>query len=144
MSLAKFSNGAYPSRFNYYYNNDVFNDLLSRNNRQAANSKPAVNIKENEDDFTLELATPGLQKEDFKLEVNNDILTISAEVKADENKEKYSKREFSPQSFKRSFTLQETLESEHITAQYKNGILLVTIPKKEEAKPKAKVEIAVS
>lgn len=148
MSLVKFSNSAHPSRYNRYYNDDVFNDLFNWSNRQVSNTRnntPSVNIKENEDGFALELATPGLRKEDFKVEVNNDILTISAEKQTEEeSKDKFSKREFSALSFKRSFTLPETAKGEDIKAHYENGILEVSIPKKEEAKPKAKLEIAIS
>ncbi len=150
MSLVKFSN-SYPSRYNRYYNDDLFNDLFnwSNSNRQVLNSRtslPSVNIKENEDGFILELATPGMKKEDLKLELNNDILTISSERKEEneEKRENFSRREFSHQSFKRSFTLPETANSENIKAHYENGILEISIPKKEEAKPKPKMEIAIS
>ncbi|MCR9286424.1 MAG: Hsp20/alpha crystallin family protein [Bacteroidetes bacterium] len=106
-------------------------------------SIPAVNIKESDEGFNLELAAPGLGKEDFKLELENDILTISAEKKVEketaeenENKtEKYTRREFSFQSFKRTFTLPETVDISNINANYENGVLLVNLPKKEEAKP---------
>lgn len=149
MSLVKYSNSRYPSRYNRYYNDDLFNDLFNWNNRQVFNqrsSSPSVNIKENEDGFELELATPGLNKEDLKIELNNDILTISSERKEEnkEEKENFSRREFSYQTFSRSFTLPETVNSDEIKAKYENGILSVSIPKKEEAKPKAKMEIAIS
>ena len=149
MSLAKFSNSSYPSRYNRSYNEAAFNDLFNFNNRQVLNTKthlPSVNIKENEDSFVLELATPGRKKEDLKIEVNNDILSIASEVKQEkeETKENFSRREFSFQSFKRSFTLPDTVSSDKIKASYEDGILTLAIPKKEEAKPKAKVEIAIS
>ena len=149
MSLVKYSNSRYPSRYNRFYNDDLFDDLFNWNNRHVHNqrgSSPSVNIKENEDGFSLEMATPGLQKEDLKIEVNNDILTISSERKEEnkEEKENFSRREFSYQSFSRSFTLPETVNSDDIKAKYENGILNVSIPKKEEAKPKEKVEIAIS
>lgn len=147
MSLAKFSNNLYPTRYNRFYNDDVFNDMFNWNNRQVANTRsasPSVNIKENENGYVLELATPGLKKEDFKVELNNDILTISAEKKEEENDEKFNKREFSSFSFESSYTLPETANGEDIKANYENGILAVSIPKKEEAKPKPKVEIAIS
>ncbi|MDA3853455.1 MAG: Hsp20/alpha crystallin family protein [Bacteroidales bacterium] len=132
MSLVKFSNSAHPSRYNPYHNEDVFNDLFNWNNRQVMNSRsnsPSVNIKENEDGFALELATPGLKKEDFKIELNNDILTISAEKKEEESKDKFSKHEFSPLSFERAFTLPDTVSGDKIKANYENGILTLSIPK---------------
>lgn len=147
MTLAKFSNSAYPSRYNRYYNDAVFNDLFNWNNRQTMDTKsnaPSVNIKENEDSFALELATPGFKKENFKLELNDDILTISAEKNDEESDERFIKHEFSPLSFKRSFSLPETAHRDDIQARYENGILEVVIPKKEEAKPKPKMEIAIS
>lgn len=149
MSLVKFSN-SHPSRYNRYYNDDLFNDLFNWSNREVTNSRhtsqPSVNIKENEDGFSLELITPGMKKEDLKLEVNNDILTISSELKQEkeETKENFTRREFKHQAFSRSFTLPETVNGEDIKAHYENGILEVSIPKKEEAKPKPKLEIAIS
>lgn len=109
---------------------------------------PAINIKETETRFELELAAPGLKKDQFHIEVEQNLLTIASERK-EENEEKnsegtYSRREFSYSSFKRSFTLPETVDSERIEAQYENGVLHVAIPKKEEALPKPKrlIEIA--
>lgn len=109
---------------------------------------PAVNIKETETGFELELAAPGLKKDQFSIEVDQNLLTISSERK-DENESKnaegtYSRREFSYSAFKRSFTLPETVDSEKIEAQYEDGVLHIAIPKKEEALPKPKrlIEIA--
>lgn len=103
---------------------------------------PAVNIKENDNDFVVELAAPGLKKEDFNIEVDKNILTISSEQKSEntieENDGKYTRREFSFQSFKRSFTLPEIIDDNQIKANYENGVLKVELPKKEEALPKAK------
>lgn len=149
MSLAKFSNSHYPSRYNSNYNDDVFNNLFNWNNRQVLNAKsmqPSVNIKENEEAFVLELATPGRKKDDLKIEINNDILTIASEVKQEkeETQENFSRREFSFQSFSRSFTLPNTVSGDKIKANYENGILTLTIPKKDEAKPKPKMKIAIS
>jgi HSP20 family protein len=98
---------------------------------------PAVNIKETENDYRLELAVPGLDKEDFKIEVNEGVLTVSAERKDEHTDEKdgYSRREFRYASFQRRFTLPETANDADITAKYDNGILHLIVPKKEEAKP---------
>lgn len=106
---------------------------------------PAVNIKENESGFAIELAAPGKTKEDFKIEIDHNVLTISSEskVEKEETKEKYTRKEFSYSSFRRTFTLPETVNSESINATYENGILQVALPKKEEALPKPKRSIEI-
>jgi HSP20 family protein len=106
-----------------------------------------VNIKESTDEFEVELAAPGLDKKDFNIELNNDMLTISSEKKIEnEVKEgqQFARREFSYQSFSRSFTLPNTVDNEKIRAKYENGILRVSIPKKDEAKPKPVKQIDIS
>ena len=106
---------------------------------------PAVNIYESKDDYELAFNAPGRNKEDFKITVDKNILTVAFEKKEetkDENK-KQVKREFSFQSFKRSFTLDEKIAAENIAAKYENGILTLTLPKKEEVKIQPK-EIAIS
>ena len=106
---------------------------------------PAVNIHESKDDYELALNVPGRNKEDFKITVDKNILTVSFDKKEetkDENK-KQIKKEFSFQSFKRSFTLDEKIEANNIAAKYENGILTLTLPKKEEVKVQPK-EIAIS
>lgn len=101
---------------------------------QMQYSTPAANIAENEVNFTIEIAAPGLQKEDFKIEVKNSKLTVSAESKTQEEGKKYSRKEFAYGSFKRNFTLPETVDSENISAKYADGILYVVIPKLEKEK----------
>lgn len=99
---------------------------------------PAVNVKESDDSFALEVEAPGFNKGDFKVEVHNEKLHISAQVdeKKEETKEHYSRKEFSTSSFQRSFVLGKNLiDAEAISATYEGGILHVTLPKKEEAKP---------
>ncbi len=106
---------------------------------------PAVNINESNDDYELAFNVPGRSKEDFKITVDKNILTVSFEKKEevkDENK-KQIKKEFSLQSFKRSFTLDEKIAADNIAAKYENGILTLTLPKKEEVKVQPK-EIAIS
>ncbi len=95
---------------------------------------PAVNIKEENDKFVLEMAAPGLKKDDFNINLDNYVLTISSEKKeeAKEDKDNYTRREFLYTSFSRSFTLPKTVDIDKIKADYKNGILTVTLPKKEE------------
>lgn len=108
---------------------------------------PAVNVKETDEGFQVELAAPGLVKEDFNIELDNDLLVISSEKKSEsesEEKGKYTRKEFSYTSFKRSFTLPETADANKIEASYENGMLLIKLPKKEEAKvqPKRLIEIS--
>lgn len=97
---------------------------------------PAVNISESKDAYQLEFNVPGRKKEDFKITVDKDILTVSFEKKeeAKEEGKKFIKREFITQSFKRSFTLDEKINSEDINAKYEDGLLTLTLPKKEEVK----------
>jgi HSP20 family protein len=99
---------------------------------------PKVNIAENENAWTIELASPGLEKDDFKIEVKDDVLTISNEKKEEkkEDGKNYMRREFSYCSFSRSFMLPELADSEKIDAAYHNGVLEVSIPKKEAEQKK--------
>jgi HSP20 family protein len=128
-------------------NLDIFLDNLLNElpvSKNASMNFPAVNILENNDNYELEFNVPGRKKEDFKITVDKDILTVSFE-KNEENKDEkkqFIKREFVTQSFKRSFTLDEKINSEGINAKYENGILLVSLPKKEEVKVMPK-EISV-
>ncbi|MGV0996334.1 Hsp20/alpha crystallin family protein [Empedobacter falsenii] len=112
----------------------------------SQNQFPAVNIKENEDSFEILLAAPGLNKEDFSIEIDENILKISSEFKQNEEvkDEKFSRREFNFSSFKRAFTLPETVNEDKIEASYVNGILQLVLPKKEEALPKEKRSIQIS
>ena len=140
MSLIRRNEG-YPAWSNFF--NEFFDrDWMDWSNRNFSNTNttlPSVNIKESADDFELDMAAPGLEKKDFKIEINHGTLTISSEKKV-ENETKtgqqFTRREFSYQSFSRSFTLPETVDGDKISAKYENGILKVSIPKKEEAKPK--------
>jgi HSP20 family protein len=103
----------------------------------AKNCKPAVNIRENENEFELDIMVPGMKKEDFKINVESDILTVSAEVTTkDEVKDKeYVRKEFYFGSFNRRFSMPDSVNADKIEANYTNGILVVSLPKKEEAKP---------
>ncbi|MEO6893657.1 MAG: Hsp20/alpha crystallin family protein [Ginsengibacter sp.] len=127
---------------------DNFLDNLLSDLPVASNSSmnlPAVNISETNDNYELEFNVPGRKKEDFKITVDKNILTVSFETKEeqkDENK-KFIKKEFSSRSFKRSFTLDEKINADAINAKYENGILFLTLPKKEEVKVVPK-EIAIS
>ena len=140
MSLVKRNNLFFPSLMNDLFTPDWFGGVDNWNA-----SAPAVNIKDNTDGFELELAVPGAKKEDFKVEVDNDILTISSEVKSEneETKENYTRKEFTYSSFNRAFTLPETVDGAKIDAKYEDGILRVTLPKKDEALPEPKRMISI-
>lgn len=125
----------------------LFNELLN-NNGVATNPKPApsANIKESEEAFEIELALPGFKKEDFKIEVQDKSLTVSSESKTEneDSTENYIRKEFSFNSFSRSFRLPRTVDSEQIVAEFENGILTLTLPKREEAKAKEPRLIAIN
>ncbi|MCD6556447.1 MAG: Hsp20/alpha crystallin family protein [Bacteroidales bacterium] len=146
MTLAKFNQ--LPSLFDHFFENDLF-DWSNRNFSNTNTTLPSVNIKENNEGFEVEMAAPGLEKKDFKIELFGDTLSISSEktleneMKINED-EQFTKKEFSYQSFSRSFTLPNTVDEDKIKAKYDNGILSVFIPKKEEAKPKPAKQIAIS
>ncbi|NMC39189.1 MAG: Hsp20/alpha crystallin family protein [Bacteroidales bacterium] len=129
---------AWSNFFNDFFNRDLL-DWTTRNFSDTNTTLPSVNIKEGEENYEVEMAAPGLQKKDFKIELANDVLTISSEKKVENETKKgqqFTRREFSYQSFNRSFTLPHTVDGEKISASYENGILRVLIPKKEEARPK--------
>jgi len=145
MAIVRFSN-QFPRLFDRFFEGDLF-DWSNRNFSDTNTTLPSVNIKESTDAFDVEVAAPGFSKDEFRIELNNDLLTISSEKKVEnETKEgeNFTRREFSYQSFSRTFTLPNTVNSENIGARYENGILKVSIPKKEEAKPKPAKQIQVS
>jgi len=111
-----------------------------------ASKVPTVNVIENEKEWKLELAAPGLEKKDFKINVQNDLLTISSEKKEEKKEEKdnYTRREFAYSSFTRSFRLPENCLSDKIDAKYENGILRLFLPKKEMNVSKPAKEIKIS
>ncbi len=149
MSLIKRTSPTAPgfSRlFDDFFNSDLF-EWSSRNFSGNDATLPAVNVKENEDSFVVEVAAPGMRKEDFKVELVHNRLSISSERREEQNShesDRYSRREFSYASFTRSFTLPELVEAEKIEARYSDGILSLHIPKKEEAKPKPARLIEIS
>lgn len=140
MTLVRRSSGLFPSVpsfFDDFFTRDVF-DWSNANNAQGG-SLPAVNIKEDDDNFNVEVAVPGMSKEDFKIELENDVLTVSSEKEAknesDENN--YKRREFRYSSFKRTFSLPENkVDGDKVEASYTDGVLYITLPKREEVKPK--------
>lgn len=144
IKLNKNPKAGYQGRFLPMFD-EVFNDFFGGSPaNQAFNKGAAVNIKEDEKNYHLEFAAPGFEKEEFKLSLENQVLTVSAEKKNEvkEESKEYTRREFAYSAFQRSFNLPESVNVEAIKAEYKNGILNVTIPKKEEEK-KEKKEITV-
>jgi len=123
--------------------NEMMNTMHSKPTHQMGGcnfNRPAANIIDNEKDYSIEIAVAGMSKEDFNINLENDILTISVEHKEmDEKEEKnYTRREFRYDGFSRSFTLPEIVDQEKIKADYKNGVLTMTLPKSEETKVKGR------
>jgi len=140
MTLIKRSNSLFPSVpsfFDDFFTRDLFD--WSNTNNAYGSSLPAVNIKEDENNFEVEVAVPGLKREDFKIEIENDVLTVSSEKESsnDSEEENYKRREFRYSSFKRTFSLPESkVDADKVKANYVDGVLQINLPKKEEAKPK--------
>ncbi len=131
-------------------NHPVMNEMMNGMQRRPVShscdfNRPAANIIDNEKDFTIELAVPGMAKDDFSLNLEDDILTISVERKEEEVKEdrNFTRREFRYDEFSRSFSLPDIVDQEKIKADYKNGVLSVMLPKSAEAKVKGR-EIKIS
>lgn len=150
MTLARLSNDWFPT-FPSLVNRFFEGDLMDWNNENFAGSNstlPAVNVKENDNEYLIEVAAPGLKRGDFKVNYDNGRLTISSEKRVEHEEkdgEKVTRREFSYQSFQRSFTIPETTVAvDKITAKYEDGILHITLPKREEVKPKPAKEIKIS
>src|SRR5690606_22513841 len=149
MSLVK-RNGKFlsnfPDLFNEFFNREFLN-WGDTNFSNTGTTLPAVNIKERADEYEVEMAAPGMKKEDFKVELDGNLLTISSESQQEEENmdEKFTRREFSYQSFQRSFALpKDVVDAENINARYENGVLRLSIPKKEEARPKPPRKITIS
>ncbi len=137
MTLVKFNNGTKERGLNPWVN-DVFESIFNDSfvSDRLTSRVPAVNIAETDNEFSIELAAPGLKKEDFKINLEKDILSISVELKPENNEQvkKYNRREYSYSSFVRSFTLPELIDRNSIGAEYTDGILKLSIVKREEAK----------
>jgi HSP20 family protein len=124
----------------------LFDDDFSPVVSQRNTSLPAVNIREDEKRFTLDLAVPGIDKKDLRIEIHEDVITISSEHKEEkeETLDDFKRREFSYASFCRSFYLPENVNKDKIDANYKDGILTVELPKEEEEKAKISRQIKIS
>jgi len=123
--------------WNEWYDNSGFSGRVM--------NMPAVNISEQKDNYLVSLAVPGVKKEDLKIDVDGNMLTISSEkeVSNEEKDKKFTRREYSYSSFSRSFTLPEEINKEKIDARYEDGVLKISLPRKEEAKKPAAKNIAV-
>jgi HSP20 family protein len=145
MTLVKYRPSMIENFFNREFDN-FFSDRYYGNNVFA--STPAVNVVENKDGFRIEVAAPGMKKDDFKINLNHNHLVISAqkqeETAEDNQEQKYARREFSYSSFQRTFTLPQSVDGEKVEASYTDGILHVTLPKREEAKVKPAREISIA
>ncbi len=131
----------FPSLMNEFFKPDWFGGMENANTMV-----PSVNIVDNEKEFELHFAVPGFSKEDFNLEVDKEILSVSGEVTTEDGTptDNYTRREFQATSFKRTFTLPDTINADDINASYDKGILKVTLPKREESLPKPKRHIEIA
>lgn len=135
----------YSKLFNDFYHKG-FGHSHATQCAPGYSSVPKVNIQEFDDKFEVFMAAPGMNKEDFNIRIEDNLLTISSEKKEEnnENTEKYTRKEYSYQSFSRSFIVpKDVVNSENITAKYENGELYISLPKKEEAKAQPPREITI-
>jgi HSP20 family protein len=136
-----------PTLFNDFFTKDLWDWGMS-NNSITNTTIPAINVKETNDDYVVEVAAPGMQKDDFKIELDGNMLTIRSEKEErheDKDGEKYTRREFSYQSFQRTFQLpKDVVDDDKIQARYENGLLHLVIPKREHAKQKPPRSIEIS
>ncbi|HEV7351309.1 Hsp20/alpha crystallin family protein [Telluribacter sp.] len=133
---------AYPALLDSFFGKDALNEVFAP---AVHGSVPAANVVEHTEGYRIELAAPGMQKTDFKLNLNHNRLTISAQKEQNEEqtREKYTRREFKYASFQRTFTLPATIDSERIEASYTDGVLSIELPKREEAKVKPARQIEI-
>lgn len=135
---------SFPSLLSDFFDNNRFfaNPTLER---EFSTTLPAVNIKEDTKQFDIEFAVPGFDKHDFKIDVENDVMTVSAEKKDEKNEDnkRFTRREFSYTSFSRSFTLPQSVNADKIDARYSHGVLHLQVPKKDDVKAQPKKQIRV-
>lgn len=141
MSIIRWNknNDFFPGLIGEIFNDEVFDKISNRV------SVPAVNLKESENSYEIHMAAPGLKKEDFKISLENKVLTISSEksTESEKSEDKFTRKEYSYSSFSRSFTLPENTDIERIDAKYENGELRLNLPKKEKTTDKV-IEVSVS
>lgn len=148
MSLMKRNGSMLPAfpGFDDLFTRELFN-WGNTNYSSTSTTLPSVNIKENDESFEVEVAAPGMEKQDFNITLDGTLLTISSARRnsTEDKQENYTRREFSYQAFQRSFELpKQVVDEDNINARYDNGLLHITIPKRDEAKRKAPrmIEIA--
>jgi len=132
-----------PDFTDEFFGRDLMGNFFEN---QTGINMPAVNIIEGNEDFKIEVAAPGLNKKDFKIDIDRNVLTVSSEKKEEKkekDEDKFMRREFSYSSFSRSFTLPDTVDEDKVSANHKDGVLTVTIPKKEEARPRPPRQIDI-
>lgn len=141
--LARINRGFVPAYWDDFFNDKFFNNYYTATNKGTS---PAVNVVEEENEFRIDMAVPGLSKGDFRIELENEVLTISSEdkEKKDDKGHSYMRREFSYSTFKRSFQLPESVDMDNIKASHEAGILTIQLPKKEEMVEKAPKKIEIS
>ena len=141
MRIVKYNNNnkVFPSLMNEFFNDDFRMNVINNNH-----SVPSVNSIENDNSFEIDLAVPGMKKDDFTIQLNDKVLVISSENTNSVEKNSMSLNEFNYSSFQRSFTVPETVELDKIKANYKNGILKVKLPKKKDSitKPNRVIDIS--
>lgn len=129
MKIVKFNNKQiFPSLINEFFNDDFGVNFLNINH-----SVPSVNTIENDDSFEIDLAVPGMKKDDFSIELDNNVLIISSETSNNVSNENLRLNEFNYSSFQRSFKIPESINLDKIKGNYKNGILKVLLPKKKDS-----------
>ena len=143
MKLIKSNGNLIPFGMDNFFDDDFFDNKWLE--KKLKHTLPAVNIKETKKEFNIEFAAPGFMTKDFNIDLDDNVLTISAEKEREKNEENdnFTRKEFSYNSFSRSFTLPKTVNGEKIDAKYKDGILKLGIPKMEETKLLPKKEIKV-
>jgi len=144
-TIVRRKNYSIPSLWDELFNDSYLPGFFNWDTKRNGSSHPAVNVEETDKEYRIEIAAPGLEKEDIKVSVENGVLTISSEKKEEkeEKNENYIRREFGYSSFCRSFTLPEETDPDKISAKHKNGVLNVHIPKTEVKVTKAK-EVKIS
>ena len=129
MRIVKYNNNnVFPSLINEFFNDDFGMNFLNR-----SHSVPSVNSVENNDSFEIDLAVPGMKKEDFTIELNDKVLVISSETSNTKENDKMRLNEFNFSSFQRSFRVPDSVDQDKIKANYKNGILKIKLPKRKES-----------
>ena len=141
-TLVKWNKPVAPT-FSRFFDDFFINDYPAENGNKFR--LPAVNIKEDENAYGIEVSAPGLKKDQFNINIDEDVMTISYEVveSEEEKADNYTRKEFTQSSFMRRFTLPESVDTSKVDAKYTDGILHITLPKKEEAKPKPAIDIKI-